>query len=34
MKKYGDHITNKYDGKDEQRLDPFVAGWDYEREVK
>ena len=28
------HITNKYDGKDEQRLDPLVAGWDYEREVK
>ena len=28
------HITNKYDGKDEQRLDPLVAGWDYERVVK
>ena len=28
------HITNKYDGKDEQRLDPLVAGWEYERIVK
>ena len=28
------HITNKYDGNDEDRLDPFVAGWPYERIVK
>ena len=28
------HITNKYDGDDEDRLDPFIAGWSYEREVK
>jgi hypothetical protein len=28
------HITNKYDGDDEDRLDPFIAGWPYEREVK
>ena len=25
------HITNKYDGRDEERLDPFIAGWPYER---
>ena len=25
------HITNKYDGEDEDRLDPFIAGWPYER---
>ena len=25
------HITNKYDGTDEERLDPFFAQWDYER---
>ena len=28
------HITNKYDGEDEDRLDPFIAGWHYERQVK
>ena len=28
------HITNKYDGEDEDRLNPFIAGWNYEREVK
>ena len=28
------HITNKYDGEDEDRLDPFIAGWPYERQVK
>ena len=28
------HITNKYDGEDEHRLDPFVAGWPYERITK
>ena len=28
------HITNKYDGYDEDRLDPFIAGWSYERQVK
>ena len=28
------HITNKYDGDDEDRLDPFIAGWSYERQVK
>ena len=28
------HITNKYDGDDEDRLDPFIAGWLYERQVK
>ena len=28
------HITNKYDGEDEDRLDPFIAGWPYERYVK
>ena len=28
------HITNKYDGDDEDRLDPFIAGWPYERQVK
>ena len=28
------HITNKYDGEDEDRLDPIVAGWIYERQVK
>ena len=28
------HITNKYDGDDEDRLDPFMAGWPYERIVK
>ena len=28
------HVTNKYDGEDEDRLDPFVAGWNYERVVK
>ena len=28
------HITNKYDGEDEDRLDPFVAGWPYERITK
>ena len=28
------HITNKYDGGDEDRLDPFVAGWPYERYAK
>jgi len=27
------HITNKYDGEDEDRLDPFMAGWPYERIV-
>ena len=25
------HITSKYDGTDEERLDPFVAQWNYER---
>ena len=25
------HITNKYDGTDEERLDPKLAMWDYER---
>lgn len=28
------HVTNKYTGDDEDRLDPFVAGWNYERIVK
>ena len=28
------HITNKYDGDDEDRLDPIMAGWPYERIVK
>ena len=28
------HITNKYDGEDEYRLDPIVAGWPYQRIVK
>ena len=28
------HITNKYDGEDEERLHPLVAGWHYERQVK
>ena len=28
------HITNKYDPADEHRLDPIVAGWVYERQVK
>ena len=28
------HVTNKYSGEDEDRLDPFVAGWNYERIVK
>jgi len=28
------HITNKYDGDDEDRLDPFIAGWPYDRQVK
>ena len=28
------HITNKYDGEDEDRLDPFIAGWPYERFAK
>ena len=28
------HITNKYDGDEEARLDPFMAGWPYERIVK
>ena len=28
------HITNKYDGEDEDRLDPFIAGWPYERQTK
>jgi len=28
------HVTNKYTGEDEDRLDPFVAGWNYERVVK
>ena len=28
------HITNKYDGEDEDRLDPFIAGWHYERQAK
>jgi len=28
------HITNKYDGGDEDRLDPFIAGWPYERYAK
>ena len=28
------HITNKYDGEDEDRLDPFIAGWPYERQAK
>ena len=28
------HITNKYDGEDEDRLDPFIAGWPYERYAK
>ena len=27
------HITNKYDGEDEDRLNPLVAGWQYERIV-
>ena len=27
------HITNKYDGGDEDRLNPLVAGWQYERIV-
>ena len=28
------HITNKYDGEDEDRLEPFIAGWPYERRAK
>ena len=28
------HITNKYDGNDEERMHPLIAGWRYEREVK
>ena len=28
------HVTNKYTGEDEDRLDPFIAGWNYERVVK
>ena len=28
------HVTNKYTGEDEDRLDPFVAGWNYERIAK
>ena len=28
------HITNKYDGEDEQRLNPLIAGWPYQRNVK
>ena len=28
------HITNKYDEGDEDRLDPFIAGWPYERQAK
>ena len=28
------HVTNKYDSTDEDRLDPFIAGWNYERVVK
>ena len=28
------HITNKYDEEDEDRLDPFIAGWPYERQAK
>ena len=28
------HITNKYDGEDEDRLNPLVAGWQYERIVQ
>ena len=28
------HITNKYDGDDEDRMDPFIGGWPYERIVK
>ena len=27
------HITNKYDGEDEDRLEPFIAGWPYEGEL-
>ena len=27
------HITNKYDGDDEDRLDPVIAGWPYERQA-
>ena len=28
------HITNKYNGQDEHRLDPIVAGWNYKRVIK
>ena len=28
------HITEKYDGTDEERMDPKLAMWEYEREVK
>ena len=28
------HITNKYDGEDEDRLNPLVAGWQYDRIVQ
>ena len=28
------HITNKYDGEDEDRLEPFIAGWPYESRAK
>jgi hypothetical protein len=28
------HITNKYDGKDEDRCPPYVMNWPYEREIK
>jgi len=28
------HITNKWDGKDEDRCDPEMMGWDYTRQIK
>jgi dTDP-4-dehydrorhamnose 3,5-epimerase-like enzyme len=28
------HITNKYDGSDEDRLDPGMMGWDFRKEDK
>ena len=28
------HITEKYDGTDEERMDPKLAMWEYEREDK
>jgi len=28
------HITNKWDGSDEERVHPLKMGWNYEREVK